>query len=351
MPVIVDRPTAEATPTGKGRDSNPSGRVGVPNEATMRPADAAFRKIASQSPLMHEVCEFVHRAARVDSTVLVTGESGTGKELVAEAVHAASPRFAGPFVTINMAAVPEPLVESELFGHVKGSFTGAGTSRIGRFEAANGGTLFIDEVGDLQLSSQAKLLRVLENRVVTPVGGNDDRSVDVRVVAATNRNLEEMIAENEFREDLYYRLNVVRVSLPPLRDRQGDVPLLVRHFVDHFCEIYDRTPLDVDDRLMAFLDSHSWPGNVRELRNCVESMVVLTNLDVLTIDDVPPVLRDSAGNRGAGHFEIPEDTSLAEIEQAVISETLERCDGNRTRAAQKLDISVRTLQRRLARAR
>lgn len=313
--------------------------------------DAVLKEIVSQSPVMDEVFHFVRQVARVGSTVLVTGESGTGKELVAKAIHAASARATGPFVTINMAAVPGALVESELFGHVKGSFTGASTDRVGHFEAANGGTIFIDEIGDLQLSSQAKLLRVLESRVVTPVGGNDQRKVDARVVAATNRPLENMVAGNDFREDLYYRLNVVQIPLPALREREGDIPLLVRHFVDYFCETYRRRPLDVDEQLMTFLDSHSWPGNVRELRNCVESMVVLTNSDVLTIDDVPPVVRKNSRNRPAPRFEVPEDITLGELEETVISETLERCYGNRTRAAQKLEISVRTLQRRLARAR
>ncbi|MCA9266327.1 MAG: sigma-54 dependent transcriptional regulator [Pirellulaceae bacterium] len=311
--------------------------------------DNLLKKIVSQSPLMDEVYQFVRQVAPVDSTVLVTGESGTGKELIAEAIHAASERSAGPFVTINMAAVPEALVESELFGHVKGSFTGAAADRVGRFEAAKGGTIFVDEIGDLHPPSQAKLLRVLENRIVTPVGGNDDREVDVRVVAATHRPLEKMVADDDFREDLYYRLNVVRISLPPLRKRQGDIPMLVRHFVDYFCETYNRMPLDVDEELMAFLDSHPWPGNVRELRNCVESMVVLTNADMLTSDDVPPVVRKNARNP-LPRFEVPDNISLAEIEETIITETLERCDGNRTRAAQKLDISVRTLQRRLARA-
>lgn len=349
MPATVAKRRIQTTASRDGIPPEPAPRLPRPNGHAHPPDDGFTRKIVSQSPVMHDIFHCVRRVANVDSTVLITGESGTGKELVAEAVHAASARSAGPLVTINMAAVPEALVESELFGHVKGSFTGAGASRMGRFEAANGGTLFIDEIGDLELSAQAKLLRVLENRVVTPVGGNGDRKVDVRVVAATNRPLERMVAANEFREDLYYRLNVIPISLPPLRDRRGDIPLLVNHFIDHFCETYRRRSLEVDERLMTLLDTHRWPGNVRELRNCVERMVVLANSDVLTIDDASPVIRQNTRSRPAIGFEFPDNVSLAEIEETVISETLQRCDGNRTRAAEKLDISVRTLQRRLAR--
>lgn len=349
MPATIAKripPAALALNGRKRRSSNKES----PRNGRDRPFDdAVLKKIVSQSPLMDEVFQFVRQVAPVESTVLVTGESGTGKELIAEAIHAASARSAGPRVTINMAAVPEALIESELFGHVKGSFTGAAANRAGRFEAAAGGTIFIDEIGDLRLSSQAKLLRVLENRVVTPVGGNVDRKIDVRVVAATNRPLEQMVANDEFREDLYYRLNIVRIALPPLRERHGDIALLVKHFVDYFCETYRRRPLDIDAALMEFLESLPWPGNIRELRNCVESMVVLTNADLLTIADVPPVVRKNARPPQA-RFEVPHDLSLAEIEEAVIAETLERCDGNRTQAANKLDISVRTLQRRLARA-
>ena len=308
--------------------------------------EAPFDRIISGSPRMAEVFRLVRRVMAVESTALVTGESGTGKELIAEAIHAGSPRRSAPFVTINMAAVPDSLVESELFGHVKGAFTGAGSDRVGRFEAARGGTIFVDEIGDLRPPSQAKLLRVLENRCITPVGSNDEREVDVRVVAATNRPLEEMVADGDFREDLYYRLNVVRIALPPLRKREGDVSLLVRYFLHHFCQACGRTPLEVDAELLAFLESHSWPGNVRELRNCVESMVVLANSNKLTLHDLPPSTRKRARAHFA-RFEVPDDITLAEIEKATISQTLERCGGNRTRAARKLDISVRTLQRKL----
>lgn len=349
MTMTVANSHRQTNSNGNGRKGNSVSCLPEPNGRRRPFASAALEKIISNSPLMDEIFQLVRQAAPVDSTVLVTGESGTGKELVAEAIHAASERAAGPFVTVNMAAVAESLVESELFGHVKGAFTGAGTDRVGRFEAAEGGTIFVDEIGDLQMPLQAKLLRVLENRVITPVGGNEERKVDVRVVAATNRPLEKLVAEDQFRDDLYYRLNVVRISLPPLRDRQGDIPLLVKHFIDCFCEAYQRPPLAVDEELMAFLESHCWPGNVRELRNCVESMVVLSDSDVLTTDNVPPVVRKNTQRRLDG-FEMPENVTLAEIEEAAIAETLERCNANRTRAAQQLGISVRTLQRKLIRS-
>jgi DNA-binding NtrC family response regulator len=244
-----------------------------------------------------------------------------------------------------MAAVPENLVESELFGHAKGSFTGATAARVGRFESANGGTLFIDEIGDFALTSQAKLLRVLENRTVTPIGSNDDREVDVRVVAATSRNLEQMVRENEFREDLYYRLNVVILSLPPLRDRRDDIPLLVHHFLEALCESAGRPTLSLDTELMRFMERHPWPGNVRQLRNCLESMVVLARNETLTMDDLPATVDDT--NLPTSDLEIPTHTSLEELERAAVEQTLERCEGNRTHAAEELGISVRTLQRRL----
>jgi len=310
--------------------------------------DAAFERIVSRSPLMEEVFHRVRRVARVESTVLVTGESGTGKELIAESIHRSSARHDAPFVTINVAAVPEGLVESELFGHLKGAFTGSSTDRMGRFEAADGGTLFIDEIGDLQPTSQAKLLRVLENRVITRVGGNDDREVDVRVIAATNRPLEKMVSCGDFRDDLYYRLNIIRISVPPLRRREEDIALLVHHFIDEFCRRYKRPAVPVDAALMDYLQSHSWPGNVRELRNCVESMVVLSNSDRLTLSDLPATVRNSAPS-AQDQFEIPENVTLAQMEKAAITQTLQRCDGNRTRAANMLEISVRTLQRKLAR--
>jgi DNA-binding NtrC family response regulator len=278
--------------------------------------------------------------------VLITGESGVGKELIAEAIRDMSPRCSGPFVTINIAAVPETLVESELFGHVKGAFTGASTERSGRFEAADGGTLFIDEVGELALPLQAKLLRVLENQKISPVGGNEDRQTDVRLVAATSRELEQMVWRGEFREELYYRLNVVNIRVPPLRERRGDILLLVRHFVEAICTEYAREQPDIDPRLLRFLEQHDWPGNVRQLRNCVESMVVLSQSNTLTLEDLPCTAMRMVKANGNPPT-LPQSKTLAELERIAVIQRLDQCHGNRTRAARSLGVSLRTLQRKL----
>jgi two-component system, NtrC family, response regulator HydG len=303
-----------------------------------------FEKIVGNSAPMREVCERVRRAALVDSTVLLTGESGTGKELFAEAIHYNSPRRDGPFVTVNMAAVPESLVESELFGHVKGSFTGASDSRIGKYEAANGGTLFIDEIGDFAGPSQAKLLRVLENHRVTPVGSNEEREVDVRVVAATSRNLDEMVALGKFRADLYFRLDVIHLHIPPLRERRDGIPLLIGHFLNEFSKAMDRPAPTIEPELMEALVNHDWPGNVRQLKNCLESMFVLADGDVLRLKDLPMSARSRPRRVMTA---VPGDMPLHELERAAIENALREHDGNRTYAAKALRISVRTLQRKL----
>ncbi|MFO7903399.1 MAG: sigma-54 interaction domain-containing protein [Planctomycetota bacterium] len=306
-----------------------------------------FEKIVTCSDLMLPVFDQASRAAKVDATVLITGESGVGKELVAEAIHANSPRRNGPFVIVNMAAVPESLIESELFGHVAGAFTGSTGTRVGRFEAAHGGTLFIDEIGDLALECQAKLLRVLENHCVTPVGSNENKSPDVRVIAATNRRLEDMVRQGKFREELYYRLNVVSIALPPLRERPEDVEPLINLFLKELSDAYQRPVPTLDRDLISFLQSYPWPGNIRQLRNCVESMFVLADSPTLTMDDVPEMM--AMEPRETVRIDIPERLTLEEVEKAVVFQTLDRCQGNRTRAARSLGISVRTLQRRLKR--
>lgn len=305
-------------------------------------------QIVGQSKQMKDVFAKIQRAAPVDSTVLILGESGTGKELVAQALHHNSPRKKGPFVAVNCAAVPATLVESELFGHVKGAFTGATDRRLGRFEQADGGTLFIDEIGDFELGLQAKLLRVLETLTVTPVGGAEDRKVDVRVLAATSRDIHKMVAEGTFREDLYYRLNVVTITLPPLRERPDDIPVLIDHFMREIAEQKNTPPKRIAPEVVRRLIAYRWPGNVRELRNTLESMMVLAEGDTLTEKDLPE--RIAAGGAPAGVsriHEIPSDLKMDELERLAITRALDQCSGNRTHAAGRLGISVRTLQRKL----
>jgi DNA-binding NtrC family response regulator len=303
-------------------------------------------QIIGQSRQMKDVFSRIQRAAPVDSTVLILGENGSGKELVAQALHHNSLRKKGPFVAVNVAAVPSSLVESELFGHVRGAFTGATDRRVGRFEQADGGTLFIDEIGDFDLSLQPKLLRVLETLTLTPVGGHEDKKADVRVIAATSRNLPQMVQEGKFREDLYYRLNVVQIQLPPLRDRTDDIPVLVDHFLKEIVEHKHTAPRRISPEVMRRFLAYRWPGNVRELRNTLESMMVLADGDILTELDLPAHIADGAGHPSAERA-IPVGLSIEELERLAIVKALEQCGGNRTHAAGKLGISVRTLQRKL----
>jgi two-component system, NtrC family, response regulator HydG len=306
-------------------------------------------RLLGKSAEMKRVRDQIRRVAPTDSSVLILGESGTGKELVAEALHFHSARAKHPFVVVNMAAVPDALVESELFGHARGSFTGATTDRVGRFETADRGTLFIDEIGDFPPASQAKLLRVLETRVVQRVGSNDSIGVNVRLVAATSRDLRGMVRDRTFREDLYYRLNVVTIELPPLGERSEDVPQLIDYFVRAISKSLNRPPPPLDEALVDYLTGYAWPGNVRQLRNSLESMLVLHGDGTLTLDDMPhdltvpgatPAVRREEGEPAAG-------SRLERLERSAILQALEQQGGNRTRAAEALGISVRTLQRRL----
>jgi DNA-binding NtrC family response regulator len=303
-------------------------------------------QIVGQSRQMKEVFAKIQRAAPVDSTVLILGESGTGKELVAQSLHHNSLRKKGPFVAVNCAAVPATLVESELFGHVRGAFTGATDRRIGRFEQADGGTLFIDEIGDFELALQAKLLRVLETFTVTPVGGHEDRKVDVRVVAATSRDIHKMVSEGKFREDLFYRLNVVTITLPPLRERPDDIPILVEHFLKEISDQKHTAAKRVSPEVMRRFQQYRWPGNVRELRNTLESMMVLAEGDTLTERDLPERIAESAPQTSNAK-EIPTGLTMEELERLAIMKALDQYAGNRTHAANRLGISVRTLQRKL----
>jgi DNA-binding NtrC family response regulator len=253
--------------------------------------------LAGESEAIHEVLVKVEQIAPVTSTVLIEGESGTGKELVARAIHRLSPRRTRPFIAVNVGALPETLLESELFGHEKGAFTGAAERRLGRFELADTGTLFLDEIGEIPPATQVKLLRVLEEREVTRVGGSQPIPVDVRVVTATNRPLREHVAERSFRSDLYYRLNVLGVYLPPLRERRADIPLLVRRFVAEFSARHDRPFHGISADAMRLLVDYPWPGNVRELRNLIESMVVLAPGHEIQPEDLPTHLREVAASR------------------------------------------------------
>jgi two-component system, NtrC family, response regulator HydG len=306
-----------------------------------------FEGILGHSPQMLRVFEVLGQVAPTAATVLILGESGTGKELVAAAVHQNSPRAGQNFVAVNCAAMSEGLIESELFGHKKGAFTGAVADKEGRIAFADGGTLFLDEVGDMPLPTQAKLLRVLENREVMQVGGNEARKVDIRLVAATNRDLRVMVEAGEFREDLLFRLQVVTVNLPPLRDRAGDVPLLIDHFVSYFREEYSRPVSGVTPEARALLVRHDWPGNVRELRNAIENMVLLARGDTMTVDDVPESIHGASSRSGAvGGMELA-GRSLAEVERALIASNLDLMEGNRQKTAQVLGMGERTLYRKI----
>jgi DNA-binding NtrC family response regulator len=303
-----------------------------------------FGMIGSSEP-MRRVFEQIQLVAPTRSTVLVTGESGTGKELVARALHQLSPRKDRPFVPLNCAAVPKELAESELFGHIKGAFTGAIDKRIGKFMAANRGTLLIDEIGEMELPIQAKLLRALETRTISPIGANEEQSVDVRVVAATHRNLRSLVDEGKFREDLYYRLHVVQIDLPPVRQRREDIPLLVATFLQQLDKEYGRNVLEVSLDAMDALRSYQWPGNVRELRNMLEGIVVMSRKEVIELADLPLSIQGSDAQERTPRFS--GGMTLADMEREAIQQSLRQTGGNRKRTAKLLGISTRTLFRKI----
>ena len=306
-----------------------------------------FDNIIGRSPAMQQVLERVRVVAPAPSTVLIMGESGSGKELIANAIHEHSPRAVGRFVALNCGAIPGEILEAELFGHERGAFTGAHQRRIGKLEAASGGTFFLDEISELSADLQVKLLRVLEERRIVRVGGNDEIPVDFRLVAATNRDLEGEVAKGRFRQDLYYRLKVVTIALPSLRQRTEDIPLLVAHFVSRFNEQLGRNVARVAPELLAALRTYPWPGNVRELRNVVENMVLFCRTDELTLADLPAEYREGRpADVGAARGEWA-PRSMAEIEREAILRTVEATQGHRARAAQLLGIGLRTLQRKL----
>ncbi|MBM3215314.1 sigma-54-dependent Fis family transcriptional regulator [Candidatus Poribacteria bacterium] len=313
-----------------------------------------FDEIATGDPQVLKLLAMVDTVGQSDATVIVFGESGTGKELFARLIHKKSPRAKGSFVAINCAALPENLLESELFGHEKGSFTGASAQHKGKFEQANGGTLLLDEVSEMPLALQAKLLRALQEREIDRVGGSRPVKVDVRVIATTNRNLQDMVEEGAFRRDLFYRLCVVPIELPALRDRKGDVALLARHFLREFCEQSRKAISDFDPAAMRWLESHSWPGNVRELRNVVERAVILcpgTVVDMshlnpsawgAPVDDSPDRISNDP-RRVDVHVGLTAD----EAEKRLILKTLEECGGNKSRAAEVLGLTSRTIRNKL----
>jgi DNA-binding NtrC family response regulator len=305
-----------------------------------------FHNIIGDSPQLQGIYDVVRRAAATRATVLILGESGTGKELIAQALHQESPRKDKPFVRVHCAALSESLLESELFGHEKGSFTGAVARKEGRFELADGGTLFLDEIGEISSSVQVKLLRVLQQREFERVGGTQTLKVDVRIVAATHRDLTAEVKAGRFREDLFYRLNVVSLTLPPLRERKSDIPALVSHFLEKYSESYGKEVKGLAPGTLQALLAHDWPGNIRELENAIERAVVLAQGTELTADDLPPVLR---GPRplGSGSSSLIPGASMATIEREAILRTLEMVQGSTGRAAEILGISVRKIQYRL----
>jgi DNA-binding NtrC family response regulator len=314
-------------------------------------------RIIGDDAKLRQVSQQLHRAAETDATVLLEGESGTGKELFARALHALSPRNDGPFVAINCAAIPETLLETELFGHEKGAFTGAIQRKPGRFELAHRGTLFLDEIGDLPLALQAKILRALEQKQFERVGGTQSLHVDVRVVAATNRNLKQRVAERQFREDLYFRLSVFPIEIPPLRERGGDVLTLARHFVEKFCKDLNKKPLSLSSAAIEDLTAYSWPGNVRELQNCIERAVILTEGDAiqqrhlnLSFRNAPPAQVhidpwdqiDLSGTMADALRKVS-----GEVERRKIELALKEAGGNKAQAAHALQIGFKVLVQKL----
>ena len=308
------------------------------------------QNIIGQSPAMTNLLESVAQVAPSEATVLITGESGTGKELIAGAIHYNSSRKDGPFVKLNCAAITETLLESELFGHEKGAFTGADRRKEGRFYQAHGGSLFLDEVSEMSLIMQVKLLRVLQEREFTRVGGEKTIQVDVRVIAATNKNLTDLIDKGQFREDLYYRLNVVDMEIPPLRNRQQDIPLLAQHFLEVFAAKNHKKIKGFRPQALDLLIRHGWPGNVRELMNAVERTVVLSRSDYLSAEDFP-MFTGTASYDGTGsdiaRIDIDGDNPLEAVERATILKILEAAGGNKSEAARRLGITRKTLHKKL----
>ena len=308
----------------------------------------SFGRIIGNSPGIRTVYRIIEQAAPTNASVLISGESGTGKELIAQTIHELSPRQAFPFVAINCAAIPETLLESEIFGHEKGAFTGAHDRRTGVFELAHGGTLFLDEIAEMQPATQVKLLRVLQERTFRRLGGRQEQSVDVRVIAATNVNPLEAARNGKLREDLYYRLNVFNIELPPLRERREDIPLLVQSFLNEFNRANNKAVRAVDQEAMYVLEHYPWPGNIRELRNVIERATILAEGDFIEVKHLPPTLV-AKGEETVPSITLTPGTTVDEAERQLILLTLEHCRNNKTRAAEVLGISLKTLHNKLNR--
>jgi len=295
-----------------------------------------FGNLIGKSAAMEDVLKLTGRVAQSDATILIQGESGTGKELIARAIHYNSPRRKRPFITVNCPSIPETLIESELFGHIRGAFTGANKDRAGKFQMADQGTIFLDEIGDLKEGLQAKLLRVLQEKEIERVGDALPSKVDVRVVAATNKNLEQLVNVGAFREDLYYRLNVVTIFIPPLRERKADIPFLVEHFIQKHCK---ERKITISDAALKILHKHDWPGNIRELENCIERAIVVSPKSVITPDLFPNLTRAKFTESRTSQFAIEqEELTMEEIQRKAIITTLNKTNGNQTKAAKLLDI-------------
>jgi len=314
----------------------------------------SFAGIIGNSEKLREVIDRVKLVAPSKATILIEGESGTGKELIAQAIHQSSPRARGPFIAVHCAALSESLLESEIFGHERGAFTGANERRIGRFEAADGGTLFLDEISEISQSTQVKLLRFLETKSIERVGGNKPIELDVRLVAATNRHLEQMVKDGKFREDLFFRLNVIRITLPPLRARAEDIPLLLTHYIKIFADENKVPPITIEPGALHTLQGYPWPGNIRELRNFAENAVVLRRNGKLTEFDLEPKFRGepvapgAAADGAPAAVPAPLSLSVEENEKHLLHEALIKSRGNRTKAAKFMGISRRTLHRKLS---
>ncbi len=304
----------------------------------------SFKNIIGNSKPFQKIIQIIKQVAPTDASVLITGESGTGKEVIANSIQINSRRSKGPFIKVHCAALPESLLESELFGHEKGAFTGAIARKKGRFELADGGTIFLDEIGEISQNVQVKLLRVLQEQEFDRVGGEETQKVNIRIITATNKDLLKRVDEGKFREDLYYRLNIVNIQIPPLRERKEDIPLFTEHFINYYSNKYERNIKSIQPKAIKILENYQWPGNVRELQNLIENIVVLNHGDIITEDMIPENIK---GNIIGKSFTVEAGTTLYEIEKKAIFTTLDYTNWNKSKAAKILNIGRKTLLRKL----